>query len=47
LKTKFSSRKEELDCTNKKLELLETQYKDSLKALEDKKDECARMREEI
>ena len=47
MKTKFSNQKDELDTIDKQLEMLRDKYTKGLQALEDKKDECARMREEI
>jgi len=47
LKKNFINQKDELQTIDKQLEMLRDNYTKGLQALEDKKDECARMREEI
>ena len=47
MQTKFKSKQEGQKVLNEQLEMLRDKYTKGLQALEDKKDECARMREEI
>ena len=47
MQTQFRNKKEGQQVLNQQLEMLRDKYTKGLQALEDKKDECARMREEI
>jgi flagellar motor component MotA len=47
MQTQFKNKKEGQKVLNQQLEMLREKYQKGLQALEDKKDECARMREEI